>query len=105
MEFQIKSVNRISSDTVRVVVTMDAKVWRKACKSYGSMSLGCLYGVDISNAVSQGYGVKAWNPTVNDVERASKGIKTLILFYNDTDWAATPNNLIRVDFIARKRVA
>lgn len=103
--FSIKSVSKISSDTVRVTVTMYAKDWHKANRSLGSNGLGCLYGIDISNAVHEQYGVKSSNPTVDDSLRAVNGVKTLVLFYNDPAWVELANNVIRVDFVARKRVA
>lgn len=104
--FKINSVFRIDAATVRVLVEVDAKHWN-ACKAKGQ--LGALYGIDISNAVFQLHQVKAHNPTVSDRLRAVRvgtiTLKTLILDYADSEWAPVPDNIVRVDFKARKRVA
>ena len=118
--FQINNVRRIDAETVLVTVTMDAKAWTKA----RSKGLGMLYGIDISNAVYREYGIKAYNPTVADRDRAKAGIKTIQLYYADSVWIPKPNNVVRVqfakrltkepvspadvvkvDFVARKRIA
>lgn len=101
--FDIQSVERYSADTVRVVVTMIADVW----KQYQKLGhLGQLYGVDVSNEVYRSYGVKAYNPTVADRDKASGGVKTITLYYADADWKPKqPGELIKVDFQSRKRIA
>lgn len=66
--------------TAHVVVTMPAKEFSKTkCK-------GTLYGIDISNAVSDLSDrlVRAYYPSVDDKQRASKGIKTIKLNYQMT---------------------
>lgn len=103
--FSIVTVSKISSDTVRVLLTIDAKVWHKARKGKGAYGVECLYNVDLSDAVREQYGVDTHNPTVDDTRRAVSGIKTLVLFYNDAAWLPAPENVIRVDFMTRRRVA
>lgn len=77
---------------------MDAKIWRKADK-------GALYGIDVSNEVFRQYGVKAYNPSVSDRDRASGGLKWIDLYYIDETWSEPPNNVIEVDFINKRRAA
>jgi hypothetical protein len=59
---------------------MPVKEWTKSDK-------GFLYGIDISNQVYRSLGVKASHPTVDSSKRASKGIKTLVLYYEDSEWS------------------
>lgn len=102
MQFKIVSIERVSQGQVKVRVRMDAKAWLKARRAG---ALGQLYGVDISNAAYRQCGVKAYNPTVSDRERAQGGIKWLELYYHDESWAPAPDNVIRVDFINKRKVA
>jgi hypothetical protein len=100
--FKIESIYRHDSELVTVKVTCDAKAWAKmAAKG----QLGALYGIDISNAVYQASGVQASNPIVSDQLRAKNGIKVIELSYADSVWVEPENNVIRVDFFARRRVA
>ena len=100
--FNIINVSRISSDRVKVIVTMSGFQWTITRDKGG---LGGLYGVDISNTVYREYGVMACNPTVKDTDRAKNGLKTIELIYDDSAWAPAVDNVIRVDFKTRKRVA
>lgn len=100
--FKIEMIYRHDADLVTVKVTMPAKEWL-ACKAKGQ--LGALYGVDISNQVYREFGVQASNPIVADDMRAKGGIKVLELSYADSTWIEPVNNVIRVDFISRRRVA
>lgn len=120
--FKVYNVSRIDSETVRVKVRMDSKAWLKA-KHTGT--LGQLYGIDISNAVSKQYGVIAYRPSVSDQDNARGGIKWLELTYQDSQWAPIDNvipvnfmaryrpilndnnrdNLIKVDFVNKRRIA
>lgn len=101
MEFKIVSIARVDSSTVRVDVKMDAKDWNQAkIKDY----LGHLYGTCISNEVNS-YGVKGIEPTVDHSARASKGVKFITLFYKDSEWTPAPDNVIKVDFINKRRAA
>lgn len=96
--FQVKNIVRVNADTVKVTVTMSIKEFNKAKKD----SLGQLFGIDISNHVYREYGVKAYNPTVDGIKtRAKNGIKTLQLYYRDDSWVYV-DNVIRVDFSARR---
>ena len=96
--FEILSVERRDAETVHVRVRIPVKAWNKARRD----GLGSLYGVDISNAVHRAYGVKAYNPSVADRQRAMAGFKFISLYYQDATWTS---NVIRVDFRARRRVA
>ena len=100
--FKITSVFRVDAETVRVLVSVEAKHWH-AAKAKGQ--LGALYGLDISNAVFHMHQVKAHNPTVGDYGKARDGVKQFTFDYADKEWAPVPNNVVRVDFKARKRVA
>jgi hypothetical protein len=101
--FTIKSVFRVDAETVRVLVAVDAKHWN-TCKAKGHLAQ--LYCVDISNAIYRGYQVQAYKPSVGQGEcRASNGVKALTLDYADSVWVPAPDNVVRVDFKARKRVA
>jgi len=100
--FKIESVYRLDSELVECKVTIDAKEWAKV-RNAGQ--LGMLYGVDISNAIYKLAGVKASNPTVDDSAKARNGIKLIALTYVDREWTDAPDNVIRVDFTARRRVA
>ena len=92
--FKINSISRFSSDTVKVSITCNVKDWN-TCKRKGQ--LGSLYGIDISNAVYQMHGVKASNPTVSDDKRASMtGVKSIDLYYRDSEWSAPIDNVIRM---------
>ncbi len=98
---QIVSVNRVSIDSVEVCVTIAMPIWVAARDNGG---LGQLYGIDLSNAIYHATGVKAYQPTVDDHARAKNGIKIIKLTCLDSEW--TPcDNVIRVDFINKKRVA
>jgi hypothetical protein len=98
--FQVKNIVRVDSETVKVTVTMDAKEFNKAKKQ----GLGQLFGIDISNHVFREYGIKAYNPSVDGIKsRAVQGVKTLQLYYKDDAWVYN-DNVVRVDFAA-KRVA
>ena len=99
--FEIKSVSRISPDTVLVKVFISSKEWLKA---RNSGALGQLYGIDISNAAYRQHGVKASNPTVKDY-RAIGGVKVIDLTYQDSEWVEAPDNVIRVDFVNKRRAA
>ena len=59
-------------------VAMPVKDWAKA-KRLGQ--LGMLYGVDISNTLYREHNVQAYNPTVDDRQRASQGVKIIRLVY------------------------
>lgn len=98
MEFKIVSVKRVSDGQVCVRIRMDAKAWRKADK-------GALYGIDVSNEVYRRHGVKACEPTVADRDRASGGLKWIDLYYTDEAWVEAPDNIIKVDFINKRRAA
>lgn len=100
--FDIQKVRRINTDTVEVIVTMEAKLWTKYRNSGW---LGSLYGIDISNAVYKLEGIKAYCPSVGDSDRAKAAVKTISLCYADTAWIPAPNNVVRVDFKKRERVA
>lgn len=100
--FKIASVYRHNEELITVKVTLSAKEWFKA-KNQGQ--LGQLYGVDISNAVYREYGVKAIYPIVGDRDRAKNGIKLIKLTYHDKEWQEPIDNVIRVDFQSRRRVA
>ena len=132
LKFKIESVSRHSSELVEVKVTMSAASWGIAKATNG---LGSLYDVDISNEAYRNYGVKAHNPIVSDTVRAKNGIKLLTLTYADSTWIdsvemtertkwenaarntgrlpevstesdeSLVDNVIYVDFIARKRCA
>lgn len=85
MNFTIKSIyaNRagyIGELDAVVEIKMDAKEWA-SCKK--KRQLGHLYGVAISNQVYVlvNKKINAYNPTVRDTERASKGVKTIHLRY------------------------
>jgi hypothetical protein len=101
-QFKIVSVERVSDGQVKVRVRMDAKAWHKLAKAG---DLGFLYGVDISNEAYRAYGVKASNPTVSDRDRAQGGLKWIDLYYTDETWTPAIDNVIHVDFIAKKRKA
>jgi hypothetical protein len=100
-KFTIESIYRHNAELVTVKVTMDAKTWAH-CKASGL--LGCLYGIDISNEVYRTSGVNALHPIVCDTLRAKGGIKLIELSYADTKWVEV-DNVIRVDFKTRRRVA
>lgn len=100
--FKITNVFRVDVNTVRVLVSVDAKHWH-ACKAKGH--LGQLYGVDISNAVFHLHQVKAYNPSVGDYGNARDGLKRFTFDYTDSAWCPAPANVVRVDFKNRKRVA
>jgi hypothetical protein len=100
--FKIVSVKKHWDNTVKVCVRMDAKEWHKIARKGDK---GQLYGIDISNQVFRDYGVKAWNPAVNDRARARGGLKFIELFYTDPTWGATPPNVVRVDFQLKRRVS
>jgi hypothetical protein len=100
--FKIESVYRLDSEMVECKVTIDAREWTKLAKQG---ALGHLYGVDISNAIYKLAGVKALYPTVDATAKARNGIKLLSLTYVDREWTDAPDNVIRVDFAARRRVA
>jgi len=100
MSFKIVSIDRTSPETVMVKVRMDAKEWAKI-KKQGQ--LGQLYGVDISNEAYRTHGVRAHNPTVQDSDRASGGVKWVKLWYADTVWGTEPSNVVNVDFQLRRR--
>ena len=94
-DFRIVSVERSYQDTVKVRVRLDAKLWAKIKKAD---QLGQLYGIDISNAVSREYGVKAYQPTVADKDKARGGLKWIDLWYNDATWRQAPDNIVRPNF-------
>lgn len=97
--FNVSSVRRIDSETVSVTITMEVKAWSKADK-------GTLYGIDVSNAIHREYGVQAYYPSVSDKDRARCGIKTITLYYRDAVWQERlPAEIIKIDFVARKRIA
>jgi len=100
-DFRIVSVERSYQDTVKVRVRLDAKVWAKLKKAN---QLGQLYGIDISNAVSREYGVKAYQPTVADRDNARGGIKWIDLWYNDATWRQAPDNIVRPDFGCKETI-
>jgi hypothetical protein len=102
MQFKIVSIENVASTSFKVRVRMDAKEWLKIKKQNG---LGMLYGVDISNEVHSQTGIKAYNPSVSDQDRAQGGIKWLTLYYTDATWTPAPNNVVEVDFITRRKVA
>ena len=92
--FKINSISRFSSDTVKVSIDCNARAWAIAKKTG---TLGTLYGIDVSNAVYQMHGVKASNPTVSDDKRASMtGVKSIDLYYRDSEWSAPIDNVIRM---------
>lgn len=92
--FTIQNVSRINDEIVRVCVSVDALAWAAHKRTD---ALGHLYGIEISNRVYQEYGVRATNPTVDHNTRAVKGLKTVILYYADTQWQEMPNNVIQLD--------
>lgn len=98
--FTIDTVERIDTNTVRARVFMPLSEFNTA-KRKGA--LGALYGIDISNALSRGYGVKAYAPTV-DVNSGGKGVKIIDLYYQDNEWLPVPDNVVHVDFKAKKRI-
>ncbi len=55
-------------------------VWRRY-RDKGN--LGVLYGIDVSNYIykASNFKIKAYNPVVDDRQRARKGIKTIELTY------------------------
>jgi hypothetical protein len=72
--FRITSTYK-GTNYFEVNVEMNVSVWKAQDK-------GMLYGVDISNQVGQKYPeVNAWNPSVDDSQRARKGWKTIRLTY------------------------
>lgn len=88
-DFTIKSLYATTHDSsyggypfkVVATITMDSKEWSKIKRKRG---LGMLYGVDISNAIHDiNSNINAYNPSVSDSKRASKGIKTITLTYYD----------------------
>lgn len=89
MDFSITSISSVfvgysNERDLRVYVQMDSKEWTKI---KNKKQLGHLYGVAISNEVYRimHKSVVAWNPSVDDSRRASKGIKTLVLRYPMTE--------------------
>ncbi len=100
--FKLKSIQRVNEVSVKVCVEMDAGEWTKAKRDN---ALGQLYGIDISNEVYHLTGVKAYEPSVNDRNRSKDGIKLIELYYQDTVWQPAPDNVIIVDFVARRRAA
>jgi hypothetical protein len=91
--FKITSVSRDYNDQVKVRVRVDAKYWN-GMKKRGQ--LGCLYGIDISNECYKVHGVKAYNPTVSDKDRASGGLKWITLYYTDPLWRQAPDNVVSI---------
>lgn len=98
--YSINSVRRIDSQTVRVSIQCDAKAWSKL-RDAGD--LGSLYGIDVSNEVYKTYGIKAYNPSVSHNDRARRGVKSIDLFYTDSQWVDVSQltyapNVTHVDF-------
>jgi hypothetical protein len=87
MKFEIVSIYAVRAGfsgemEAKVTIQLDSKSW---IKFRDKGDLGSLY-LSVSNEV---YGlmhksIDAYRPTVNDRERASKGIKTVFLYYNMT---------------------
>lgn len=66
-------------DHASFVVRMPAVLWAKYKRQ---KQLGQLYGVDISTAIGRANpDVRAYQPTVSDRRRASKGVKLITLIY------------------------
>jgi len=84
-----KSIERVNADTVCLIVEIDAKAWHAADK-------GTLYGIDIGNDIYRMTGINTVNPSVDDHGRAYKGIKTIKIYYTDTQWAPM-TNVVRFD--------
>ena len=99
MQFEIVSIYRSTSELVSVKVRMPAKDWNASRKA-----LGHLYGVDISNHVYRSTGIKAYQPIVDDKQRSKGGYKIIELTYIDSEWTEC-NNVVRVDFVARRKAA
>lgn len=93
--FKVINIVRLSAELVTVTVSMCSKEW---CKTRAKGNLGQLYGIDISNTLYHEFGIRAYMPSVGDRERASSGVKTITLTYQDREWTPAPNNVIRVDF-------
>ncbi len=92
MRFTIESVKRHNSETVRVLISLDPKEWSAIRKSG---NLGHFYCTEIGNELYRNYGgLRAYNPTVNDRDRAVNGKKWLCFYYTDNTWTAAPDNVI-----------
>ena len=101
---KIESMNRISLETVKVTISMDFVEWKNA-KMLGLENE--LYSVDMSNLVYIESRLNALNPLVNESIELGSGssLKVLELTFLDSVWIETMGELIKVDFVARRRVA
>ena len=101
--FKIENVYRNSPDLLTVKVAVEAKDWAMH-EAMGEGVLKHFYEVVISNRVSSKIGLKAGLPMINDNFDVDGGVKLVELSYFDSEFEWN-NNLIKVDFTKRTRVA